>query len=128
MQLLVYLHAFLFLQVVIEELLREYLPKKRQILLFSATFPVTVKDFRDRYVPEPYEVCHMSCRLVFSFAPAYALYSLRTDQSHGRTHPQGYHAVLRFRGGEAKNPLPQHSIFKAGHKPVDHFLQQRQSR
>jgi ATP-dependent RNA helicase DDX6/DHH1 len=43
-------------QVVIEELIRECLPKKRQILLFSATFPVTVKDFRDRYIPEPYEV------------------------------------------------------------------------
>jgi ATP-dependent RNA helicase DDX6/DHH1 len=42
--------------VVIEELLRHYLPKKRQILLFSATFPVTVKDFRDRWVPDPYEI------------------------------------------------------------------------
>lgn len=43
-------------QVVVEELLRDFLPRKRQILLFSATFPVTVKDFRDRYIPEPYEV------------------------------------------------------------------------
>jgi ATP-dependent RNA helicase DDX6/DHH1 len=37
-------------QVVIEELLRNYLPKKRQILLFSATFPLAVKEFRDRCV------------------------------------------------------------------------------
>ena len=43
-------------QVVIEELLRDYIPRKRQLLLFSATFPVAVKDFRDRYVPEPYEI------------------------------------------------------------------------
>jgi ATP-dependent RNA helicase DDX6/DHH1 len=43
-------------QVLIEEMLREYLPKKRQVLLFSATFPVSVKEFRDRWVPEPYEI------------------------------------------------------------------------
>ena len=34
--------------VVIEELLRGFLPKKRQILLFSATFPMAVKEFRDK--------------------------------------------------------------------------------
>lgn len=33
--------------VVIEELLRKWLPPKRQILLLSATFPLVVKDFRD---------------------------------------------------------------------------------
>ena len=37
--------------VVIEELLRQWLPKKRQILLFSATFPMAVKEFRDKWVP-----------------------------------------------------------------------------
>lgn len=46
----------LHLQVVIEELLQHALPAKRQILLFSATFPVAVKSFRDRYMPEPYEI------------------------------------------------------------------------
>lgn len=42
-------------QEILEQLI-EFLPKKRQILLFSATFPVTVKDFRDRHLQKPYEV------------------------------------------------------------------------
>ncbi|KAL6557202.1 Envelope glycoprotein gp160 [Orobanche minor] len=37
----------------IEQLIR-FLPANRQILLFSATFPVTVKDFKDRYLQRPY--------------------------------------------------------------------------
>ena len=37
----------------IEQLIH-FLPANRQILLFSATFPVTVKDFKDRYLPRPY--------------------------------------------------------------------------
>jgi len=44
-----------------QELLEEiykYLPplNKRQSLLFSATFPVTVKDFATKYMREPYEI------------------------------------------------------------------------
>ena len=30
-----------------------FLPPNRQILMFSATFPVTVKDFKDRYLQKP---------------------------------------------------------------------------
>ncbi|KAI3908633.1 hypothetical protein MKW92_025416 [Papaver armeniacum] len=37
----------------VEQLIR-FLPTSRQILLFSATFPVTVKDFKDRYLQKPY--------------------------------------------------------------------------
>ncbi|KAK4382107.1 DEAD-box ATP-dependent RNA helicase 6 [Sesamum angolense] len=37
----------------IEQLIR-FLPANRQILMFSATFPVTVKDFKDRYLHKPY--------------------------------------------------------------------------
>lgn len=37
----------------IEQLIR-FMPSNRQILLFSATFPVTVKDFKDRYLQKPY--------------------------------------------------------------------------
>ncbi|KAG8060097.1 hypothetical protein GUJ93_ZPchr0002g23844 [Zizania palustris] len=33
-----------------------YLPASRQILMFSATFPVTVKDFKDKYLPKPYVI------------------------------------------------------------------------
>lgn len=32
------------------------LPKERQILLFSATFPLSVKNFMERYLREPYEI------------------------------------------------------------------------
>ncbi|KAF6148694.1 hypothetical protein GIB67_003785 [Kingdonia uniflora] len=39
----------------IEQLIR-FLPGSRQILLFSATFPVTVKDFKDRYLQKPYVI------------------------------------------------------------------------
>ena len=37
----------------IEQLIR-FMPETRQILMFSATFPVTVKDFKDRYLRKPY--------------------------------------------------------------------------
>ncbi|ESQ39223.1 hypothetical protein EUTSA_v10001405mg [Eutrema salsugineum] len=37
----------------IEELI-QFLPQNRQILMFSATFPVTVKSFKDRYLRKPY--------------------------------------------------------------------------
>jgi len=32
------------------------LPANRQILLYSATFPVSVKDFKDTYLTKPYEI------------------------------------------------------------------------
>jgi ATP-dependent RNA helicase DDX6/DHH1 len=44
---------------VIEAMLVENFPKqasKRQILLFSATFPMAVKTFRDKWMPSPYEI------------------------------------------------------------------------
>ena len=44
---------------VIEAMLTENFPKgagKRQILLFSATFPMAVKTFRDKWMPSPYEI------------------------------------------------------------------------
>ncbi|KAK4769791.1 hypothetical protein SAY87_030323 [Trapa incisa] len=37
----------------VEQLIR-FMPASRQILLFSATFPVTVKDFKERYLHKPY--------------------------------------------------------------------------
>eukprot|EP00116_Pleurobrachia_bachei_P001804 sb/3462066/ len=33
-----------------------YMPVKRQIMLFSATFPVTVKEFKERHLSKPYEI------------------------------------------------------------------------
>ncbi|XP_050875845.1 DEAD-box ATP-dependent RNA helicase 8 [Lathyrus oleraceus] len=37
----------------IEQLI-QFLPSSRQILMFSTTFPVTIKDFKDRYLRKPY--------------------------------------------------------------------------
>ena len=42
-------------QPLIEQII-EFTPENRQILLFSATFPVTVKAFKDRYLRKPYEI------------------------------------------------------------------------
>jgi len=43
-------------QTAIEKLLNGHLPKRRQVLLLSATFPMSVRDFRDRYVPDAHEI------------------------------------------------------------------------
>ena len=42
-------------QPVISQLI-SFLPKNRQILLYSATFPVTVKEFKDKYLRKPYVI------------------------------------------------------------------------
>jgi len=42
-------------QPLIEQIIK-FLPSERQILLFSATFPFTVKEFRDRFLNRPYEI------------------------------------------------------------------------
>jgi len=42
-------------QPLVEQIIT-FLPKERQILLFSATFPVTVKDFKDKFLKKPYEI------------------------------------------------------------------------
>ncbi|KIW14976.1 ATP-dependent RNA helicase DHH1 [Exophiala spinifera] len=41
--------------VVIEQLLA-FLPKDRQVMLFSATFPMMVKTFKDKHMRNPYEI------------------------------------------------------------------------
>ncbi|KAI9654473.1 MAG: putative ATP-dependent RNA helicase ddx6 [Trizodia sp. TS-e1964] len=40
---------------IIEQLL-QYLPKDRQVMLFSATFPMIVKSFKDKHMNSPYEI------------------------------------------------------------------------
>ncbi|KAA1472530.1 eukaryotic translation initiation factor 4A-like protein [Dentipellis sp. KUC8613] len=40
---------------VMEQLL-SYLPKDRQVMLFSATFPLIVKDFKNKHMNSPYEI------------------------------------------------------------------------
>jgi ATP-dependent RNA helicase DDX6/DHH1 len=38
-------------QTIIEDIL-EFLPQKRQLMLFSATFPTTVKGFKEKYLKQ----------------------------------------------------------------------------
>ncbi|KZV65327.1 DEAD-domain-containing protein [Peniophora sp. CONT] len=40
---------------VMEQLLA-FLPKTRQVMLFSATFPIIVKDFKEKHMKNPYEI------------------------------------------------------------------------
>jgi ATP-dependent RNA helicase DDX6/DHH1 len=40
---------------VMEQLL-DFLPEERQVMLFSATFPMIVKDFKDNHMNSPYEI------------------------------------------------------------------------
>ncbi|KAJ9514983.1 hypothetical protein QJQ45_016953, partial [Haematococcus lacustris] len=40
-------------QPIIEQLIN-FLPEERQIMLYSATFPVTVKDFKEKFLKKPY--------------------------------------------------------------------------
>ncbi|KAJ3118742.1 DExD/H-box ATP-dependent RNA helicase dhh1 [Phlyctochytrium bullatum] len=42
-------------QPIIEQLI-SFLPSNRQIMLFSATFPIVVKHFKDKYLLKPYEI------------------------------------------------------------------------
>ena len=44
-------------------------------------------------------------------------------QPDGRADPQGHHAVLRLRAGEAEGPLPQHALLQAADQPEHHLLQ-----
>jgi len=43
------------MQAVVVRLIK-LMPQERQILLFSATFPVTVKSFKDQFLTKPYEI------------------------------------------------------------------------
>lgn len=42
-------------QPIVEELIK-FIPNEKQILMYSATFPVTVKDFKNKYVPDAHEI------------------------------------------------------------------------
>lgn len=42
-------------QPIIEQLI-SFFPKTRQILLYSATFPMIVKHFKDKFLNKPYEI------------------------------------------------------------------------
>ena len=41
---------------IVEQIVNAQLPSDRQLMLFSATFPISVKGFRDKYQRRPYEL------------------------------------------------------------------------
>eukprot|EP00760_Papus_ankaliazontas_P008880 PhM_4_TR13942/c4_g1_i1/m.5385/K12614/DDX6, RCK, DHH1; ATP-dependent RNA helicase DDX6/DHH1 len=49
-----------------------HVSKKRQTLLFSATFPVTVKDFRDKHMKDPFEINLMDELTLIGISQFYA--------------------------------------------------------
>lgn len=73
---------------VIEQLLGFH-PKDRQVMLFSATFPIVVKAFKVREL-----FCVSVGFADFNSGQAHE-FTLR-DQPHGRTYASRYHAVLRI--------------------------------
>lgn len=86
----------------IEQLL-SFHPKERQVMLFSATFPIIVKSFK------------VSVTLRFSWQQLMERSGQTHEQPlrnqpHGRTHPSRNNPILLLRGREAESPLPQHSI------------------
>lgn len=42
-------------QPIVEDLI-QFLPSERQILLYSATFPISVSSFKDKYIPDAHEI------------------------------------------------------------------------
>lgn len=54
-KLVVHLQITTLVSDLLDHVIRR-LPPQRQILLFSATFPLTVKEFMDKHLRNPYEV------------------------------------------------------------------------
>jgi ATP-dependent RNA helicase DDX6/DHH1 len=60
------------------------LPRDRQILMFSATFPVTVKSFRDKWLRSPYEI-NLVCGFCFFFL-LFCFFFLQKNKQKTDTH------------------------------------------
>ena len=90
---------------VMEQLL-SFLPKERQVMLFSATFPLIVKDFK---VP-PHVLEHRPQTDRVGLGQAYEIPP--RDQPNGRTDPPRCHTILRFRRGTPEGPLSQHPLLQ----------------
>jgi len=103
-------------QPVMEQLLG-FCPAQRQVSLFSATFPIIVKDFKVRRVMERAfrrgrhaEPPSSPSLLLPSSGEAHGR-AVR-DQPDGGAHPPRCHAVLRLCRGAPKGPLPQHPLLQ----------------
>ena len=63
---------------VMEQLLG-LMPKERQVMLFSATFPLIVKDFKDKHMVKPYEINLMDELTLRGVTQYYALVEERQE-------------------------------------------------
>lgn len=106
-------------QPIIEQLIA-FLPQDKQILLYSATFPVTVKQFRDKFLRKPYVVNLME-ELTLKGVTQVSAHQMGI----GFPRPAGFElcersstyvfvecAVLCICGGKAEGSLPQHSLLQ----------------
>ena len=126
-------------QPVIEQLIAHVKPD-RQIMLYSATFPVTVKQFKDKFLNKPYivnlmeeltlrgitQVLSTPCTSPVVVCPVCPLYGVRSRFRFIMTlclcrSPAVQcivdscvfsHAVLCICGGEAEGPLSQHPVLQ----------------
>jgi superfamily II DNA/RNA helicase len=128
---------------------------ERQIMLFSATFPVTVKEFRDRYLRNPKIINLMEeltlrgvtqyyayveekqkvclCEL-FSLADTSILISFCAKLEAREKSPSSTLCaaqlplqMLLSRHTILAGTLFEHTLLKAAHQPEHHLLQQRES-
>jgi len=81
------------------DLLIGHLPNDRQILLFSATFPITVEQFMRRHLKSAHEINLMEELTLKGVTQYYAFVQEKT-----------------------KSPLSEHFILKASNKSIDYFL------
>ncbi|KAL0329769.1 UNVERIFIED_CONTAM: DEAD-box ATP-dependent RNA helicase 6 [Sesamum radiatum] len=75
------------------EQLITFLPPNRQMLMYSATFPVTVKDFKDRYLRKPY-IINLMDELTLKAANQSVNNLLQFCESSGNTGQENHRAGL----------------------------------
>ncbi|KAE8681921.1 DEAD-box ATP-dependent RNA helicase 8 [Hibiscus syriacus] len=70
-----------------------FLTENRQILMFSATYPVTVKDFKDRYLQKPY-IINLMDELALKAAKKPINHFLQLGKSSGVVGQENYRTWL----------------------------------
>ena len=97
-----------------------HLPRDRQIMLFSATFPIMVETFRVSFFSGSFFLLLMSffpkIRMLSCLEPLFAptCYVQHDEWADAPWH----HAVLRVRAGEAEGPLLEHLVLQAADQSV----------
>jgi len=99
----------------------------QQILLYSATFPLTVEDFMKRHMRNPYEVNLMDELTLKGITQYYAFVQVCMDFSfdelkNGILPPKSDCNEIFFLG-KAESSLSQYLIFKASNQSVYYLLQ-----